>query len=123
MKARAINPRKPHEMTRAEKAWAEYWWFVNEFENRRYEGITLRAGEIRYTPDFSGVNKQTGQMCLFEIKASSHRAAFTEAAKLKLKAFAAEFGELRIFVCWPDKGSRMQKWSVTEVSNRTTRIG
>lgn len=122
MRARAVNPRKPHEMTKAEAAWANYPWFVQGFENRRYEAMTLRLGESRYTPDFAGVCVKTGQLCLFEIKPSAHRAAFTEAARLKLKAFSAEFGELRFFVCWPEKGSRMNRWSVTEVSNRSCRL-
>ena len=122
MKARAVNPRKPHEMTRAESAWASYGWFAQAFENRRYEAMTLRMGESRYTPDFSGVCVKTGQLCLFEIKASAHRAAFTEAARLKLKVFATEFGEIRFFVCWPVKGSRMSRWSVTEMSNGSCRV-
>lgn len=122
MKARAVNPRKPHELTKAESAWANYPWFTQLFEHRRYEAMTLRLGDSRYTPDFAGVCVKTGQLCLFEIKASAHRAAFTEAARLKLKAFATEFGELRFFVCWPVKGSRMNRWSVTEVSNRSCRV-
>jgi hypothetical protein len=122
MKARAVNPRKPHEMTKPEMAWAEYPWFKLHFEHRRYEAITLRIGEFRYTPDFSGVCVKTGQLHLFEIKASDHRAAFTEAARLKLRATASEFPELRFFVCWPTKGTRMQSWTVTEIGNRSTRV-
>lgn len=122
MRARAVNPRKPHELTKAEAAWANFPWFVQGFEHRRYEAMTLRLGESRYTPDFAGVCVKTGQLCLFEIKASAHRSAFTEAARLKLKAFSTEFGELRFFVCWPVVGSRMNRWSVTEVSNRSCRV-
>ncbi len=57
MRARAKNPRKPHEMTRAEKAWELFPYFVQGFENRRYEAFTLRVGKVRYTPDFSGTGR------------------------------------------------------------------
>ena len=79
-------------------------------------------GENRITPDFSGVDVRTGQLCLFEVKASNHPAAFTDVAKLRLKTAASEFAELRFFVCWPLKGSKMRKWHVEEVGNRSTRL-
>ena len=122
MKARAVNPRKPHEMTKAEAAWAVYPWYATNFWHRRYEAMTLRLGNTRYTPDFAGVCKKTGQLCLFEVKASPHRAAFTEAAKLKLRVFANEFPELRFFVCWPEKGTRMRRWCVTEQANASCHV-
>jgi len=121
MKARAINPRKPHEMTRAEIAWSKNEWFMDSFDERRYEAFTIRLGDIRYTADFSGVDIETGQLCLFEVKASGHRAAFTEAARLKLKAMASEFSELRFFVCWPVKPKGT--WHVEEVRNTSCRVG
>lgn len=122
MRARAVNPRQPHEMTRAELAWSNYDWFVKGFINRRYEGYTLRLGENRITPDFSGVDVRTGQLCLFEVKPSDHPAAFTPVARLRLKTAASEFAELRFYVCWPLKGTKMRKWHVEEVGNRSTRL-
>lgn len=122
MKARAVNPRKPHEMTRAEKAWENYEWFQRNFEHRRYEAITLRLGETRTTTDFSGVCIKTGQLCLFEIKPSDHPAVYTDVAKLRLKNTASEFPELRFFVAWPAKGSKMRRFVITEIGNRTSRI-
>lgn len=122
MRARAVNPRKPHEMTRAEKAWSEYDWFVRNFEHRRYEGITLRSGENRYTPDFSGVCVKTGQLCLYEVKPSDHSAVYTDVARLRMRAFASDFPELRFFVAWPEKGSKFRRWVITEIGNRSTRL-
>lgn len=122
MKARAENPRKPHEMTRPERAWAAYDWFVRQFDRRRYEAITLRNGQIRYTADFSGICHESGQLCLFEVKASDHRAAYTEAARLRVRSFASEFPELRFFVVWPIKGSKLRKWTITEIANGTSRL-
>ena len=122
MKARAVNPRRPHEMTRPELAWSKYAWFVESFAHRRYEAITLRLGEYRYTPDFSGVCIKTGQLHLFEIKASDNRAAYTESARLRLRAASSEFPELRFFVAWPERSSKMRKWVITEIGNRSTRV-
>jgi hypothetical protein len=107
-------------MTRAEIAWSKHDWFVDGFVDRRYEAMTLRLGDIRYTPDFSGVCVKTGQLCLFEIKASGHRAAFTEAARIKLRAMASEFGELRFYVCWPIKAKG--PWHIEGVGNRSCRV-
>lgn len=103
MRAKAKNPRKPHEMTKAEKAFEKLEWFEEYYENRRYEAITLRVGKVRYTPDFSAVCSKTGGVCYFEVKASGHRAAFTEAARIKLKMFATAFSEYVFYVVWPDK--------------------
>lgn len=119
MKARAINPRKPHEMTAAERFWSANDWFVDNFADRRYEAITLKIGETRYTPDFSAVDRLDGQMCMFEVKASDHRAAYTEAARIKLRAAAHEWGALRFYLCIPEKGSKMRRWSVNVISNQT----
>lgn len=101
MRARAKNPRKPHEMTKAEIRFTKSPWFA-DFENMRYEAITLRAGDVRYTPDFSGTDRG-GQVHFFEIKASGHRAAYTEAARLKLSIFASAFPEYVFCLAWPDK--------------------
>lgn len=102
MRARAVNPRKPGQMTRAEIKFTQSPWFA-DFDNMRYEAITLRAGDVRYTPDFSGTDAD-GQVHFFEIKASGHRAAYTEAARLKLSIFASAFPEYVFCLTWPDKG-------------------
>jgi len=121
MKARAVNPRKPHELTKAELAFSEWQWFVDNFAWRRYEAITLKMGETRYTPDFSGIDVTDQQVCFFEVKASPHPAVFTAAAKLRLQNAAEQFGEYRFYVAWPvkPKGS----WHIEEVSNRTRNLG
>jgi hypothetical protein len=119
VKARAVNPRKPNQMTPAEKAWAVNDWFVGNFADRRYEAITIKIGEFRYTPDFSAVDRIDGQMCFFEVKASDHRAAYTEAARLRIKAAAHEWGAMRFYLVFPKKGSKMREWVVTVISNHT----
>lgn len=101
MRAKAVNPRKPHQMTKAEIRFTKSPWF-SEFSNMRYEAITLRVGDTRYTPDFSGTDSG-GQVHFFEIKASGHRAAYTEAARLKLSIFTSAFPEYVFCLAWPDK--------------------
>lgn len=115
MRARAVNPRKPHEMTKAEKRFAESVIARNHLAVR-YEAITLRAGDVRYTPDFSGLD-HTGQVHFFEVKASGHRAAFTEAARLKLSVFASAWPEYVFWVCWPDK-TKLSGWHVERIDRR-----
>lgn len=101
MRAKAKNPRKPHQMTKAEIEFTKSCWYA-DFDNMRYEAITLRVGDTRYTPDFSGTDRD-GQVHYFEIKASGHRAAYTEAARLKLSIFASAFPEYVFCLAWPDK--------------------
>jgi hypothetical protein len=121
MKARAVNPRKPHEMTKAEFEFLGWEWFVDNFAFRRYEALTFKMGEHRYTPDFSGIDVTNQQVCLFEVKASGGRHAFTDAAKIKIQAAAEAFPEYRFYVVWPikPKGS----WHIEEVSNKTRNVG
>ena len=115
MRARAVNPRKPHEMTRAEKRFRDSPVAAGD-HGLRYEAITLRAGDVRYTPDFSGLDGE-GQVHFFEIKASGHRAAFTEAARLKLSVFAGAFAEYVFWVCWPEK-NQLTGWHVERIDRR-----
>lgn len=115
MKARAVNPRKPHEMTKAERCF-ESSTVAAGFAALRYEAITLRAGDVRYTPDFSGLDAE-GQVHFFEVKASGHRAAYTEAARLKLNVFAGAFSEYVFWVVWPDKGE-LSGWHVERLDRR-----
>ena len=101
MRAKAVNPRKPHEMTKAEIRFLSSPW-AREYENLRYERITLRVGDVRYTPDFSGTD-ESGQVHFIEIKPAGVRAAYTEAARLKVSIFASSFPEYAFNVAWPDK--------------------
>ncbi len=118
MRARAVNPRKRGEMTKAEIAFkTQCDWLNAFFDHVRYESHTLRFGELRYTPDFTGVRTEDGQVCHFEIKPAGHRHVYTDAAKIKLKTFSAEYGEYVFFLAWPDK-KQPRGWHIEEVSNR-----
>jgi hypothetical protein len=99
-------------MTKAEIKWSQSV-HAKRLDNLRYEAITLRAGDVRYTPDFSGTDLD-GQVHFYEIKASGHRAAFTESARLKLSVMASSFPEYEFWVTWPDK-SEADGWHVEEV--------
>jgi hypothetical protein len=123
MKARALNPRKPNEVTQDERAFSEWHWFVENFYLRRYEAITFKMGEFRYTPDFSALEIETGQPCFFEVKASDSVHAFTPVAKLRLQATAEAFPEYRFYAVWPIKGSKRQDWNIQEISNKTRNVG
>ena len=104
MRARAVNPRKRGEMTKAEIAFrTQCDWLNAFFDHVRYESHTLRFGELRYTPDFTAVRTEDGQVCHFEVKPAGHRHVYTDAAKIKLKTFSSEYGEYVFFLVWPDK--------------------
>jgi hypothetical protein len=119
MKARAIKPRRPYEMTADEIAFAEYPWFVDNFKHRRYEAITVKLGDFRYTPDFSGVDIGTGQVCFFEVKPINNQHVYTPAARIKHKATAEAFPEYVFYLCVPVKGTKRKEWTITEFENRT----
>lgn len=102
-------------MTKAEKAWSEFEYFVRGFENRRYEAFTLRVGKVRYTPDFSGTGRDD-QVVFFEVKPSGHQATFTPVARVKLKMFAVAFPEYIFMVCWPDKKDPLG-WHIEHIDN------
>lgn len=118
MRARAVNPRRKGEMTKAELAFKTSCDWLNAYHDKiRYESHTLRMGDTRYTPDFSAVRTDDGQLCFFEVKPAKFRAVYTDAAKIKLKVFAAEYREYCFYLVYPDK-STARGWHIEEISNR-----
>lgn len=117
MRARAVNPRKKNQMTKTEERFLVCDWFQARFNHIRYESHTLRYGEQRYTPDFTAVRAEDGQVCHFEIKPAMVRAAYTDYAKAKLKTFVTEYEEYVFYLAVPDK-KLVNGWSIEEISSR-----
>lgn len=103
-----MRRRKPPNKTEAAfgqylRNWANYAPTFLEFE-----AVTLRMpGGTLYTPDWFGICK--GEFCLWECKGHMR-----EAARVRLKEFAAHFTMFRFFLVRA-KDRSLTSWSIQEV--------
>lgn len=98
---------------KTEAAFGE-WLKRNSYEAVRFEAITLRMpGGTRYTPDWQVVDYHNPYsdpaINYYEVKGFMR-----EAARVRLKEFAAYFEECRFFLVRA-KNRALTEWQITEV--------